>query len=87
MISSLVFFFLGKKEPKTQGERLTPILFSLKNLRSAAEKIIVHTLSPKAAALLPTYDKCVNIGEENFNIISKYIKTKKADITISLLRN
>ena len=46
-----------KKEPKIQGERPIPILFSLKCLRSAAEKIVVRTLSPKAAALLPTYAK------------------------------
>ena len=35
----------------------TPIFFSLKSLRNAAEKIVVRTISPKAAALLPTYDK------------------------------
>jgi len=28
-----------------------------KSLRSAAEKIAVRSLSPKATALLPTYDK------------------------------
>jgi hypothetical protein len=30
-----------------------------KSLRSAAEKIAVRSLSPKAAAPLPTYDKLV----------------------------
>jgi hypothetical protein len=53
----LLFFFLKKKEPKIQGERPTPILFSHKSLRSAAEKIAVRSLSPKSTALLPTYDK------------------------------
>jgi hypothetical protein len=53
-----LFFLLGKKEPKTQGERPTPILFSRKSLHNSTEKIVVRTLSPKAAAQLPTYDKC-----------------------------
>jgi hypothetical protein len=30
-----MFFLLGKKEPKTQDERPTPIFYRSKNLRSA----------------------------------------------------
>jgi hypothetical protein len=46
---------LDQKEAKNQGERPTPILFSHKNLRNTTEKIVVRSLSPKSAALLPTY--------------------------------
>jgi hypothetical protein len=51
------FFFLEKKEPKIQDEMPTPIFFSLKSQRNATEKIVVRTISPKSAALLPTYDR------------------------------
>jgi hypothetical protein len=32
----LLFFLLGKKEPKSQGERPTPIFYRTKSLRNAA---------------------------------------------------
>jgi hypothetical protein len=53
----LLFFLLGKKEPKTQDERPISILFSRKNLRNTTEKIVIRSLSPKATAPLLTYDK------------------------------
>ncbi len=35
----------------------TSIFFSLKSQRNTTEKIAVRTISPKPAALLPTYDR------------------------------
>lgn len=54
-----MFFLLGKKEPKSQDETPTPIFSHTKSLRNASEKIVVRTVSPKTAAPLPTYDKCI----------------------------
>jgi hypothetical protein len=51
----LIFFFLDEKETKSQDETPTSILFPHKTLRKATEKIAVRTVSPKSAALLPTY--------------------------------
>jgi hypothetical protein len=38
-----------------QDETPTPFLFSLKNLRNAAKKNVVRTVSPKPTALLPMF--------------------------------
>jgi hypothetical protein len=39
-----------------------------------AEKIVVRTLSPKTAALLPTYDKCAKNGDKLILIILYYFE-------------
>jgi hypothetical protein len=58
-----LFFFLEKKEPKIQSAswRKLQSFSRSKSLRNAAEKIVVRSLSPNSAALLPTYDKLTRI--------------------------
>jgi len=53
----LLFFFLKKKNQKFKAKDQLQFFSPAKSLRSAAEKIAVRSLSPKATALLPTYDK------------------------------
>jgi hypothetical protein len=48
---------LNKKNQKFKTKDQLQFFSPAKNLRSAAEKIAVRSLSPKAIALLPTYDK------------------------------
>jgi len=45
---------LDQKEAKNQGEMPNPF-FLHTGLRNAARKNVFHTISPKAAALLPKY--------------------------------
>jgi len=56
------FFFsfcLNKKKQKFKTKDQLQFFSPAKSLRSATEKIVVRTLSPKATAPLPTYEKFV----------------------------
>jgi hypothetical protein len=46
---------LKKKNQKFKTKRQLQSLSRRKSLRNAAEKIVVRTVSPKSAALLPIY--------------------------------
>ncbi len=50
-------FFLTKKNQKVKAKDQLQSFSPSKSLRNTAEKIVARSLSPKAAALLPTYDK------------------------------
>jgi len=49
---------LKKKNQKFKAKDQLQSFSRSKSLRNATEKIVVRSLSPKPAALLPTYDKC-----------------------------
>jgi hypothetical protein len=51
---------LAKKKQKPKAKDQFQFFSPTKSLRSAAEKIAIRPLSPKAVALLLTYDKCAS---------------------------
>jgi hypothetical protein len=50
-------FCLAKKNQKPETKRQLQFFFRKKSLRNSTKKIVVHTVSPKSTALLPTYAK------------------------------
>jgi len=54
-----------KKKQKIKAKRQLQFFSRSKSLRRATEKIAVHTVSPKSAALLPTYALIANENRLN----------------------
>ncbi len=67
-------FFLKKKKQKFKAKDQLQSFLPSKSQRSATRKIVVRSLSPKTAALLPTYDKC---DIKQLKRLSKLVKCVK----------
>ena len=65
---------MAKKNQKPKAKDQLQSFSHSKCRRNAAEKIVVRTLSPKTAALLPTYDKCAKNGDKLMLIILYYFE-------------
>jgi hypothetical protein len=63
---------LAKKNQKPKAKDQFQFFSPSKSLRNAAEKIAIRSLSPKATAPLPMYDKFVTKCYISFLSIFKY---------------